>query len=55
MMNTECQKTMQIWIDTEQKIASFHEFDNHDCICFQTQEHFTSYILSLMEQRFRFM
>lgn len=54
-MNTECQKIMQIWVDTKQKIASFHEVDNHDCICFQNQEHFNSYILDLVEHWYRFM
>ena len=54
-METKCQPMIQIWIDTEQKIASFHEVAGLNPFCCYSCEQFMSYTLILVEEAFRFM
>lgn len=52
---TECQCAIKIWVDTEQKIASFHALEDQECLCFYRPEHVTAYCFSLIKADFRFM
>ena len=54
-METKCQPMIQIWIDTEQKIASFHEVAGLNPFCCYSCEQFMSYTFALTEEGFRFM
>lgn len=52
---TECQCAIKIWVDTKQKIASFHALEDQECLCFYRPEHVTAYCFSLIKADFRFM
>lgn len=54
-MEIKCQPTIQIWIDTERKIASFHAVEGLNPFCCYSREQFMSYTLALTEEGFRFM
>lgn len=54
-METKCQSLIQIWIDTEQKIASFHKVAGLNPFYCHSHEQFISYTLILVEEGFRFM
>lgn len=46
---------INIWIDREQKIASFHAVDGLNLFCCYSREQFLTYTLALVEAGFRFM
>ena len=54
-METKCQFMIRIWIDTEQKIASFHALAERNHFSCYSREQFMSYTFSLIEEGFRFM
>lgn len=54
-MEIKCQPTIQIWIDTERKIASFHAVEGLNPFCCYSREQFMSYTFALSEEGFRFM
>lgn len=54
-METKCQPIIRIWIDTEQKIASFHALAELNLFCCYSREQFISYSFALIEEGFRFM
>lgn len=54
-METKCQSMIQIWIDTEQKIVSFHEVAGLNQFCYYSREQIMTYTLALAEEGFRFM
>lgn len=54
-MPSDSEKAINIWVDVQQKIVSFHPLEHQECLSFSCREHFVSYIYDLIERGFRFM
>lgn len=54
-METKCPPAIPIWVDREQKIASFHAVEGQSPLYCHSHEQFLSYTLILVEEGFRFM
>lgn len=43
-----------VWIDVQEKIASFHNVEKSDPMCFNQHEMFMAYLSTLTAQGYRF-
>lgn len=53
-MSTENKKIWNVWLDAEEKIASFHWVKDYKLQTFPEHDDFFKYLQSLQEEGFRF-
>lgn len=54
IMETDKMSMYSVWVDTSEKVASFHMVESGDFIHFLQQEDFMAYLSTLTTQGYRF-
>lgn len=53
-VSSQKSSTEIVWVDTKNRVASFHPVDGWQEQCFQIRDYFLNYLYALQEQGYRF-